>query len=232
MLITTGQPGGPCRIFAEVPADNTFSANLQVCQWTPPDTTKKNCDSLPRFLHFSSLQEVEIKAPSDTHLVGHPIFVAASPTEAVLAIATDTLKLLLVVFADDPLAAPRHHQSPSRGSRRPGPQTETEKPQDDHARVPPATVFVVDICRHDAGMISSPAVELEGLLEPCSEQYSKSVSISCLGLTSPLPGFSDLTWSPDGQWLAYVSATSENTSVIKLRHWQSRVRYLFLPLLS
>lgn len=198
MLISTGPPGEPCQLYAEIVADDTYSANLQV----RIDGFRMICNQahLPQLVH--------IDAASQVHLQGRPTGFLASPTESVLVISTDTQKLLTVTFNTTKTKSPKKGKDKpnirAKKTRDAAKDTQHQPPL--VPEIPSATITVVDICRHDLGKLircSSPLL---------SDSFSFKTKI----------GFSNLTFSPDGQWLAYVCPTSENTSFIRMRHWRSK----------
>lgn len=78
---------------------------------------------------------------------GQPISFAASPTEAALAFASDTYKLVVISFDDAP-DLPTPDAGKRKGRRRTAVERfQTSGPQ----RLPTAKARVVDTCRHEDG---------------------------------------------------------------------------------
>lgn len=99
------------------------------------------------FLPLSLPKIVELDMESRAAMDGQPISFAASPTEAALAFASDTYKLVVISFDDAP-DLPTPDAGKRKGRRRTAVERfQTSGPQ----RLPTAKARVVDTCRHEDG---------------------------------------------------------------------------------
>jgi hypothetical protein len=155
---------------------------------------------------------------------GQPISFAASPTGAALAFASDTHKLVVVSFDDAP-----DLPTPDAGKRRGRRRTAVERLQaSGPQKLPTAKARVVDTCRHEDGALEGMerigTCAVPEVYMACGERNDSNGKTPYAPLT-PDAGISDVTWSPDGQWIAYVCGTSESTSIIRMRHWKESVSW-------